>query len=92
MFILKKFKAYLDRYKDIKFTVVTTGGDEFFLADDTHFFWNDLKAATDGSAMLRRLPNAEHSCAGHEISLTLTLRSFFISVYDVYLFSLFFKG
>ncbi len=53
------FQAYLDRYRDIKFTVVTTGGDEFFLADDTHFYWNDLRAATGGSVMLRRLPNAE---------------------------------
>ena len=49
----------MDRYRDIKFTVVTTGGDEFFLADDTHFYWNDLRAATGGSVMLRRLPNAE---------------------------------
>jgi PhoPQ-activated pathogenicity-related protein len=53
------FQAYLDRYRDIKFTVVTTSGDEFFLAEDTHAFWNDLRAATQGSAMLRRLPNAE---------------------------------
>ena len=51
--------AYLDRYQNIKFTVVTTGGDEFFLADDTHFYWSDLMAATGGSVMLRRLPNAE---------------------------------
>ncbi len=56
---LTSLKAYLDRYRDIKFTVVTTGGDEFFLADDTHFYWNDLRAATGGSVMLRRLPNAE---------------------------------
>jgi hypothetical protein len=32
--------------------------------------------------MIRRLPNAEHSCAGHEISIFFTLRSFFLSVYE----------
>ena len=31
----------------------------------------------------RRLPNAEHSCAGHEISLFFTMRSFYLSIYDV---------
>jgi hypothetical protein len=31
----------------------------------------------------RRLPNAEHSCAGHEVSLFFTMRSFYMSVYDV---------
>jgi PhoPQ-activated pathogenicity-related protein len=76
----------LDRYRNTKILAVTTGGDEFFLPDDTHFFWNDLVAATDGSAMLRRLPNAEHSCAGHEISILFTLRSFFLSVYEVFIF------
>jgi PhoPQ-activated pathogenicity-related protein len=40
--------------------VITTSGDEFFLGDDTHQYWQDLVAATDGSAMLRRLANAEY--------------------------------
>ena len=31
----------------------------------------------------RRLPNAEHSCAGHEISLFFTMRSLYLSIYDV---------
>ena len=73
----------MDRYKNVKFVVMTTAGDEFFLADDTHFFWTDLMSATDGSAMLRRLPNAEHSLTGHTISILLTIRSLFLSVYEV---------
>lgn len=32
--------------------------------DDTYAYWKDLVAATDGSVLMRRLPNAEHSCAG----------------------------
>jgi PhoPQ-activated pathogenicity-related protein len=75
--------SYLDRYKNTKIIMVTTGGDEFFLPDDTHYFWPDLLAATGGSALLRRLPNAEHSCAGHEISIFFTLRSHFLTVYEV---------
>ena len=60
------------------------------MLEDTHSFWTDLLAATDGSALLRRLPNAEHSCAGHEISMFFTMRSFFLSCYEVnYLFLLF---
>jgi len=31
----------------------------------------------------RRLANAEHSCAGHEISLFFSMRSFYLSIYDV---------
>lgn len=61
------------------------------MLEDTHSFWTDLLAATDGSALLRRLPNAEHSCAGHEISMFFTMRSFFLSSYEVNYFILFIK-
>ena len=62
-------------------------------------FWTDLQVATGGSYLrycirvcqlfeddvffLSRLPNAEHSCAGHEISLFFSMRSFYLSLYDV---------
>jgi hypothetical protein len=62
---------------------LTMTGDEFFLADDTHNYWPNLIAATDNKAYFRRLPNAEHSCAGHEISLFFSIRSFLINVYEV---------
>jgi hypothetical protein len=42
---------------------------KFFLPDDYSYFWNDLRAATNGTVLARRLPDAEHSCAGHEISI-----------------------
>lgn len=75
--------SYYDRYKNTKILALVTSGDEFFLGDDTYAYWNDLLAATQGSVMLRRLANAEHSCAGHEISIFFTIRSFFLSVYEV---------
>ncbi|XP_071108310.1 autocrine proliferation repressor protein A-like [Haliotis cracherodii] len=56
--------------------IISTGGDEFFLPDDSHYYYNDL----NGPKYLRILPNAEHSCAGHEISLLFTMRAFFLSI------------
>jgi len=73
--------SYLDRYKTMKILQIQTSGDEFFLPDNEDAFWNDLQIATGGS-FLRRLPNAEHTCAGHEISLFFTMRSFYMSIYD----------
>ncbi|XP_050394472.1 autocrine proliferation repressor protein A [Patella vulgata] len=68
--------AYNDRYATIPKIIVSTGGDEFFLPDDSHYYFNELQ----GPKYLRILPNAEHSCAGHEISLLFTMRAFFLSV------------
>jgi hypothetical protein len=62
---------------------MVTSGDEFFLAEDTHAFWDELMSATSGSALMRRIPNAEHSCAGHAISIFFSIRSLYISLYDV---------
>lgn len=31
----------------------------------------------------RRIPNAEHQCIGHLISIVLTIQSFYLSVYEV---------
>lgn len=61
----------------------TTSGDEFFLPCDTRNFWNELVQVTDGTALLRRLPNAEHSMKGHSLGIFLNLISFYISAYDV---------
>ena len=33
--------AYVDRLTMPKL-LINTGGDEFFLPDDNHYFWNDL--------------------------------------------------
>lgn len=73
--------SYFDRYSKMKILQIQTGGDEFFLPDNEDAFWSDLQTATGGS-FLRRLPNAEHSCAGHEVSLFFSMRSFYLSIYE----------
>ncbi|XP_025076722.1 autocrine proliferation repressor protein A-like [Pomacea canaliculata] len=67
--------SYNDRLTIPKL-VISTGGDEFFLPDDSHYYYDNLNQPT----YLRILPNAEHSCAGHEISLFFDLRAFYLSV------------
>ncbi|CAF4262699.1 unnamed protein product [Rotaria sp. Silwood2] len=44
-------------------------------------FWRDLQRVTGGT-YLRRIPNAEHQCVGHLISIVLTIRSFYLSIYE----------
>ncbi|CAF1051330.1 unnamed protein product [Rotaria magnacalcarata] len=72
---------YFERYKKTKILQVQSAGDEFFLLDNEDTFWQELQTVTGGT-YLRRLPNADHSCAGHEISLFWTMRSFYLSVYE----------
>ncbi|XP_061192028.1 autocrine proliferation repressor protein A-like [Saccostrea echinata] len=66
--------SYNDRYKNIAKFIITTGGDEFFQPDDAYYYFDQL----EGPKYLRKLPNAEHSCAGHETSLMFSLRAFFL--------------
>ena len=35
--------------------------------DNTHSYWQDLMTATGGTALMRRIPNAEHSLTNHEM-------------------------
>lgn len=35
--------------------------------DNTHSYWPDLVAATNGTVLLRRIPNAEHALIGHQM-------------------------
>ncbi|CAF3613982.1 unnamed protein product [Rotaria sp. Silwood1] len=72
---------YFDRYAKVKILQIQSSGDEFFLLDNEDTFWQELQLATGGT-YLRRLPNADHSCAGHEISLFWTMRSFYLSIYE----------
>lgn len=74
--------SYLDRYKNTNILVMTTSGDEFFLPEDTHAYWDNLVAATDGKVLLRRLPNAEHELIAHRISELASLTGFFLSTYE----------
>ncbi|KAK3579248.1 hypothetical protein CHS0354_033325 [Potamilus streckersoni] len=68
--------SYNDRFINKPKYIITTGGDEFFIPDDSDYFFNQL----NGAKYLRKLPNAEHSCAGHETSLFFGMRAFFLSV------------
>ncbi|UJR29763.1 hypothetical protein I4U23_017311 [Adineta vaga] len=72
---------YIDRFSKMKILQIQATGDEFFLLDNENAFWKDLQDATGGS-FLRRMPNADHVCVGHIISLFFTMRSFYMSVYD----------
>ncbi|CAF3581131.1 unnamed protein product [Rotaria sp. Silwood1] len=72
---------YFDRYAKMKILQIQSTGDEFFLLDNEAAFWNKLQIATGGT-YLRRIPNAEHTCIGHIISLFFTMRSFYLSIYD----------
>ena len=88
------YLAYVSRLTMPKL-LITTGGDEFFLPDDSYNFWDSLRGekhlrfkqmrvnATDFQHCVphnRTLPNAEHSCAGHFTSLVLSLRTFYLSI------------
>jgi len=59
--------------------VFSTGGDEFFLPDDSHYYFSDMK----GPSYVNMLPNAEHSCAGHELQIMFNILSFYLSVMKV---------
>ncbi|CAF1507531.1 unnamed protein product [Adineta steineri] len=62
---------YFDRFLKIKILQIQA----------TDAFWKELQDATGGT-YLRRIPNADHVCVGHIISYFLTMRSFYISIYD----------
>lgn len=83
LFLIKKFKVYLDRYKDTKIMVVSSSGDEFFIPDNTYSYWRNLRAITSGTAMLKRVPNADHSFKNHQIALYSAIQTFFLSIFSV---------
>jgi PhoPQ-activated pathogenicity-related protein len=72
---------YFDRYRNMKLLQIQASGDELLLPDNEDAFWKQLQVATGGS-YLRRLANADQSCAGHEVSLFFTMRSFYLSIYE----------
>lgn len=38
---------------------------------------------TNGTSLLRRLPNAEHLCYGHQMAIFQNIASFYLSLYEV---------
>lgn len=69
--------SYIDRLTMPKY-VVTAGGDEFFLPDDSHYYYNDMK----GPTYLRIHANAEHSLILHHLNLMEELSSFMLTVLE----------
>jgi len=55
---------------------MSSTGDEFFLLDDNHSWWDDIP----GPHYLMMLPNAEHTMAPHYLQIYETLVSFTLSV------------
>lgn len=69
--------AYRDRLTMPKY-VISTGGDELFIPDDSYYYL----AGLPGHTYLRTIPNAEHSLTLHRPSIFLACRAFFLSVMD----------
>ncbi|KAG7491228.1 hypothetical protein MATL_G00000740 [Megalops atlanticus] len=67
--------AYSRRYRAKPKLVISTVGDEFFLPDNSHYYYQQLQ----GEKMLRIVPNAEHLCVGHWMSVLLSAQSFYLS-------------
>ena len=72
----------MPRYVNTKLMVVTTSGDEFFIPDDSSYYWKDLQQITNGTVLMRKIPNAEHSCVGHQSAIFADLVSFYLSAYE----------
>jgi len=56
--------------------LVCASGDEFFLPDDSHFYYKDLP----GEKYIRYIPNAEHSLAGSAIDVAESLQTFYLDI------------
>lgn len=62
--------------------VMNAANDEFFLPDDTYAYWDNLVAATNGTALLRRFDNVGHSLSGKDQDILQSLSGIFISSYE----------
>ncbi|XP_043924075.1 autocrine proliferation repressor protein A-like [Protopterus annectens] len=67
--------SFNKRYMNKSTYIISTGGDEFFVVDNSHYFFSELS----GDKYLRIIPNAEHSCRGHWLSIFFSMRAFFLS-------------
>ena len=59
--------------------VISSGGDEFFLPDDSHYYLSSM----EGPIYLDMLPNAEHTCIGHLTHIMQEIKAFYVSVMKV---------
>ncbi|KAL4239702.1 hypothetical protein ACF0H5_000506 [Mactra antiquata] len=67
-------------YKDVLKTkpkyIISAGGDELFMVDDTILYFNEIK----GNTYLRMVPKADHSTLGFETSILSGIKAFYSSV------------
>lgn len=68
--------------------VLSSGGDEWFMPDDSHYYLSSMK----GPIFVNMLPNAEHTCVGHEMELLFIIQSFYLSAMKVILLISFHTG
>lgn len=69
--------AYLDRYTMPKI-IITAGSDEFFLPDDSHYFFDQLKNVK----YMRVIPNSGHSVSIQEAMYDRTLEGFYFNILE----------
>ncbi|XP_059147475.1 autocrine proliferation repressor protein A-like isoform X2 [Physella acuta] len=69
--------TYASRYTIPKM-IVSSSGDEFFLPDDSHYYFDLLP----GPTFLRIIPNSGHSVAAHSDSNVMALQSFYLNVVE----------
>lgn len=68
--------SYMERYRHKPKLIVSAGGDEFFMIDDTKFYYDKLV----GEKYLRMVPNADHKLEGQIDSVFHEIRAFYLSV------------
>jgi PhoPQ-activated pathogenicity-related protein len=67
---------FMERFT-IPTLAISASGDEFFLVDENHYWWDKIP----GPHFLMMLPNAEHAMAPHYVQLYETAVSFIHSVF-----------
>ncbi|KAH3872000.1 hypothetical protein DPMN_035213 [Dreissena polymorpha] len=68
--------SYTDRYEDKPKYIISAGGDEFFMPDNSRFYFDALK----GEKYFRMMPNTDHSLEPYGLSIIFGIRAFYLSV------------
>ncbi|KAH3871998.1 hypothetical protein DPMN_035212 [Dreissena polymorpha] len=68
--------SYTDRYVDKPKYIISAGGDQFFMPDDSRFYFDKLK----GEKYFRMVPNTGHGLDPFELSVIFGIRAFYLSV------------
>ncbi|CAG5131365.1 unnamed protein product [Candidula unifasciata] len=69
--------AYNDRLSIPKL-IITSSGDEFFLLDDSHYFFDKLQSPKH----IRVTPNASHTAENHELEYGNLLADFYLNILE----------